>query len=69
MFDIFNIFARNFKTNRYRDFVFVSKKGFWGMANLVVLLGITSKPIETSFLSRRVLVFLAFFLIIGTKKK
>ena len=37
LFDIFNIFAQNFKTNRDRDFVFVSKKGFWGMPNLLVI--------------------------------
>ena len=34
-FGIFNIFAHNFKTNRDRDFVFVSKKGFLGMASLM----------------------------------
>ena len=32
-----NFFAHNFKTNRDRDFVFVSKKGFLGMASLVVM--------------------------------
>ena len=37
MFDIFNIFGHNFKTNRDRDFVFVLKKGFWGMPNLLVI--------------------------------
>ena len=30
-------YAHNFKTNRDRDFLFVSKKGFWGMPNLVVI--------------------------------
>ena len=71
LIDIFNIFAHNSKSNRDRDSVFISNKGFWGMANLVVLLGITSKPIEikTLFLSRRVFfrLFLAFF-IRGTKR-
>jgi hypothetical protein len=39
---IFNIFAPNFKTNRDRDFVFVSKKGFWGMPNLLVIFAMKS---------------------------
>ena len=42
MFDIFNIFAHNFKTNRDRDFIFVSKKGFRGMLNLMVILATMS---------------------------
>ena len=70
LIDIFNIFAHNSKSNTDCDSVFVSNKGFWGMANLVVLLGITSKQIEieTSFLSRRVFLifFLGFFLLTGT---
>ena len=37
-----NFFAHNFKTNRDRDFVFVSKKGFWGMASLVVVFPVMS---------------------------
>ena len=39
LFEIFNIFAHNFKTNRDRDFVFVLKVGFLSMAHLVVIFG------------------------------
>ena len=42
LFGIFNIFAHNLKTNRDRDFVFVSKKGFLGMPNLMVILTMMS---------------------------
>ena len=42
LFGVFNIFAYNFKTNRDRDFVFVSKKGFLGMASLVVVFPVIS---------------------------
>jgi hypothetical protein len=41
-FGIFIVFAHNFKTNRDRDFVFVSKKGFLGMACVVVVFSMMS---------------------------
>ena len=34
----FQHFGHNLKTNRDRDFVFVSKKGFTGMPNLLLIL-------------------------------
>ena len=36
-FSILMFFAHNSKTNRDSHFVFVLKKRFWGMANLVVI--------------------------------
>ena len=42
LFELFNIFTHNLKTNRDRDFVFVSKVGFWGMPHLVVIFPMTS---------------------------
>ena len=37
-FAILMFFAHASKTSRDRDFVFESNMGFWGMANLVVIL-------------------------------